>query len=91
MRLSLPWSRWGFLSLYFESSFRGAQAKTLKVSSSEMEELKQKFKDLQGSNLEKWKELHSEIFSKVNWGRLVIFLNFIGSARTNGAGMGTII
>ena len=91
MRLSLPWSRWGFLSLYFESSFRGAQAKTLKVSSSEMEELKQKFKDLQGSNLEKLKELHSEIFSKVNWGRLVIFFNFIGSARTNGAGMGTII
>ena len=56
-----------------------------------MEELKEKFKDLQGSNLEKLKELHSEIFSKVNWGRLVVFLNFIGSARTNGGGMGTII
>ena len=56
-----------------------------------MEELKEKFKDLQGSNLEKLKELHSEIFSKVNWGRLVVVLNFIGSARTNGGGMGTII
>jgi len=42
-----------------------------------MEELtRQKFKDLPGSNLEKLKELHSEAFSKVNWGRLVVFLNF---------------
>ena len=55
-----------------------------------MEGLKEKFKDLQGSNLEKLKELHSEIFSKVNCGRLVVFFNFIGSARTNGGGMGTI-
>ena len=77
--------------LRVEFSWCHAQAKTLKVCSSEMEELKEKFKDLQGSNLEKLKELHSEIFSKVNWGRLVVFLNFIGSARTNGAGMGTII
>ena len=52
-----------------------AQAKTLKVSSSEIEKLKQKFKDLPGSSLEKLKELHSEVFSKVNWGRLVISLN----------------
>ena len=52
------------------------QAKTLKVSSSEMEELKQKFKDLPGSSLEKLKDLHSEVFSKVNWGRLLVFLNF---------------
>ena len=47
-----------------------AQAKTLKVYSSEIEKLEQKFKDL----LEKLKELHSEVFSKVNWGRLVVFL-----------------
>ena len=46
-----------------------AQAKTLKVSSSEMEMLQQKFKDLPGSSLEKLKKLHSE-------GRLVVFLNF---------------
>ena len=52
-----------------------AQAKTLKVSSSKMEELQQKFKDLPGSSLEKLKELHSKVFSKVNWGRLVISLN----------------
>ena len=52
------------------------QTKTLKVSSSEVEELKQKFEELPGSSLEKLKELHSEIFSKVNWGRLVVFFNF---------------
>ena len=59
-----------------EFSLFRAQAKTLKVSSSKMEELQQKFKDLPGSSLEKLKELHSEVFSKINWGRLVVFLNF---------------
>ena len=62
--------------LRVEFSLFRAQAKTLKVSSSKMEELQQKFKDLPGSSLEKLKELHSEVFSKVNWGRLVIPLNF---------------
>ena len=55
-------------------SLNRAQAKTLKVYSSEIEKLKQKFKDLPGSSLEKLKELHSEVFSKVNWGRFVVFL-----------------
>ena len=61
--------------LRVDFSLYRAQAKTLKVSSSEIEKLKQKFKDLPGSSLEKLKELHSEVFSKVNWGRLVISLN----------------
>ena len=65
-----------FSLLRVEFSLYRAQAKTLKVSSSKMEELQQKFKDLPGSSLEKLKELHSEVFSKVNWGRLVVFLNF---------------
>ena len=55
-------------------SLNRAQAKTLKVYSSEIEKLKQKFKDLPGSSLEKLKEPDSEVFSKVNWGRLVVFL-----------------
>ena len=55
-------------------SLNRAQAKTLKVYSSEIEKLKQKFKDLPGSSLEKLKELHSEVFSKVNWGLFVVFL-----------------
>ena len=42
------------------------QAKTLKVSLSEMEELKQKFKDLPRSNLEKLIELHPGVFLKLN-------------------------
>ena len=62
--------------LRVDLSLYRAQAKTLKVSSSEMEELQQKIKDLPGSSLEKLKKLHSEVFSKVNWERLVVFLNF---------------
>ena len=27
--------------------------------------------------LDKLKALHSEVFSKINWGRLVVFLNFV--------------
>ena len=50
LSLSLPWIDF---SLY-------------RVSSSEMEMLQQKFKDLPGSSLEKLKKLHSEVFSKVN-------------------------
>ena len=53
--------------LRVDFSLYRAQAKTLKVSSSEME--------MPGSSLEKLKNLHSEVFTKVNWGRLVVFLN----------------
>ena len=59
--------------LRVEFSLYRAQAKTLKVSSSKMEELQQKFKDLPGASLEKLKKRHSGVFSKVNWGRLVVF------------------
>ena len=69
MRLSLS-------LLQVDFSLYRAQAKALKVSSSEMEMLQQQFKDLPGSSLEKLNKLHSEVFSKVNWGRLVVFLNF---------------
>ena len=62
--------------LQVDFSLYRAQTKTLKVSSSEMEVLQQKFKDLPGSSLEKLKNLHSEVFSKINWGRLVVFLCF---------------
>ena len=62
--------------LRVDFSLYRAQAKTLKVSSSETEMLQQKFKDLPGSSLEMLKKLHSEAFSKVNWGRSVVFFNF---------------
>jgi len=41
-----------------------------------METLQENFYELPGPNLEKLKQLHSEVFSKVNWGRLVLFLRF---------------
>ena len=51
-------------------------AQNLTISTSAMENLKENFFKLPGSNLEKLKQLHSELFSKVNLGRLVVFLNF---------------
>ena len=48
--------------LRVEFSLYQTLAKTLKVSSSEMEGLKEKFKDLPGSNLEKLKKFLSEVF-----------------------------
>ena len=68
-----------------------AQAKTLKVSSSEMEELKQKFKDLPGSSLEKLKDLHSEVFFKSKLGTIAGIFELHRSARINRGGIGTII
>ena len=51
-------------------------AKNLTISTSATEKLKENFFKLPRSNLEKLKPLHSELFSKVNWGRLAVFLNF---------------
>jgi len=47
------------------------------MSSSEISSLREKFCELLGSMLDKLKALHSEVFSKINWGRLVVFLNFL--------------
>ena len=44
-------------------------AKNLTISTSAMEKLKEDFFKVPGSNLEKLKQLHSELFSNVNWGR----------------------
>ena len=57
-------------------SWYRSTAKNLSISTSAMEKLKENFFKLPSSNLEKLKQLHSELFSKVNWGRLVVFLNF---------------
>ena len=38
--------------------------------------LKKTFCDLSGSTISKLKELHSEVFLKVNLGRLLVFLKF---------------
>ena len=55
MGLSLSWYR--------------LPAKNLTISTSAMEKLKENFFKLPGSNLEKLKQLHSELFYNVNWGR----------------------
>ena len=47
------------------------------IPSSEIFSLREKFCELPGSLLDKLKALHSEVFSKINWGRLVVFLNIV--------------
>ena len=47
------------------------------MPSSEISSPREKFCELSGSLLDKLKALHSEVFSKINWGRLVVFLNFV--------------
>ena len=39
--------------------------------------LTETFCALPGSTLDKLKRLHSEMFKKVYWGRLLVFLNFV--------------
>ena len=51
-------------------------ARTIVVPSNEIASLKDEFSDLPGSMLDKLKALYSEVFTEVNWGRLLIFLNF---------------
>ena len=55
--------------LRVEFSWYRSTAKKLTISTSEMETLKENFYELPGSNLEKLEQLHSEVLSKVNWGR----------------------
>jgi len=43
---------------------------------SELVLLKEVFCDLPGTKLSKLKNLHSEVFTKIHWGRLMVFLNF---------------
>ena len=52
------------------------KARNLIIPSNEITSLREKFCELPGSMLDKLKALHSEVFSKVNWGRLVVFLSF---------------
>ena len=42
---------------------------------SEISSLGEKFCELTGSMLDKLKRLHSEAFTEVHWGRLLVFLN----------------
>ena len=50
---------------------------TRNIPSSDTALLSEKFCELPGSMIDKLKALHSEVFSEINWGRLVVFLNFV--------------
>ena len=50
------------------------------MPSNEITSLKEQFSELQGLMLDKLKCLHSEVFTEVHWGRLLVFffiLNFV--------------
>ena len=47
------------------------------MPSSDTALLTDKFCELPGSMLDKLKYLHSEVFTEVHWGRLLVFLNFV--------------
>ena len=47
------------------------------MSLSEISSLGETFCELPGSMLDKLKRLHSEVFTEVHWGRLLVFLNFV--------------
>ena len=51
-------------------------AKHITILPSEIGLLREEFCNLPGSMLNKLKALHSEVFSDVNWGRLLMFLSF---------------
>ena len=47
------------------------------MPSSDTALLTEKFCELPGSMLDNLKALHVEVFSEINWGRMVVFLNFV--------------
>ena len=47
------------------------------MASNEITSLREQFFELPGWMLDKLKCLHSEVFTEVNWGRLLVFLNFV--------------
>ena len=47
------------------------------MPSNEITSLRAQFCELPGSMLDKLKCLHSEVFTEIHWGRLVVFLNFV--------------
>ena len=52
------------------------RARNLITPISEIVLLKEAFCGLPGTKLSKLKNLHSEVFRKIHWGRLMVFLNF---------------
>ena len=61
--------------------FYGYRLIARNMPSNEITALREQFCELPGLMLDKLKALHSEVFSKINWGRLVVFLNFVETLR----------
>ena len=57
--------------------FYGYRLIARNMPSNEITSLREEFCELPGSMLDKLKALHSEVFSEINWSRLVVFLNFV--------------
>ena len=51
-------------------------ARNLITPISEINLLKEAFCGQPGTKLSKLKNLHSEVFTKIHWGRFLVFLNF---------------
>ena len=47
------------------------------MPSTETTSFREEFCELPGSMFDKLKALHSEVFTEVHWGRLLVFLNFV--------------
>ena len=58
-------------------------ARAIVPPTKEITSLKKTFGDLPGSTISKMKELHSEVFLKVNLGRLLVFLKFAEDLELN--------
>ena len=67
------------------------KARNLIIPSNEITSLREKFCELPGSMLDKLKALHSEVFSKVNWGAISGLFKFCGDIRFDQGRMGTIV
>ena len=63
-----------FIRIKFNHHYMIARA--IVPPSKEITSLMKTFCDLSGSTISKLKELHSEVFLKVNLGRLLVFLKF---------------
>ena len=65
-----------FIRIKFNHYRMIARARAIVPPSREITSLKKTFCDITGSTISKLKELHSEVFLKVNLGRLLVFLKF---------------
>ena len=64
---------WVSLTLLAETDLKPIAARNLLTPIGEIVLLKEAFCGLPGTKLSKLKKLHSEVFTKIHWGRLMVF------------------